>query len=128
MSDIVKVALIGCGRTGEPLLRELLKHKYINVMGIADINENSAGMRFARSKKIPVTANFLDLAKKGEKIDMIIDVSGDEKVRKALKAHYKKSKNKHTIIIHELIARLIVSMSQRLDKLIKTHHPHIKGI
>ncbi len=128
MSKTVKVALIGCGRTGQPLLKELLKHKYIKVVGAADINEKSQGIKFARKKKIPTTKNFMDLAKKGKNVDMLIDVSGDKKVRDSLKKYYKKSKNTHTIIIHELIARLIMSMSQRLNKLVKTYHPNIKGI
>lgn len=128
MADIVKVAIVGCGRTGQPLLKELKKHKYIKVVGVADINEKSPGMQFAKKSRIPATKNFMDLAKKGRNVDMIIDVSGNKTVRDTLKKYYKKTKNTHTIIVHELIVRLIMSMSQRLGKLAKTYHPNIKGI
>ncbi len=128
MADTVKVAVVGCGRTGQPLLKELKKHKYIKIVGVADINEKSPGMQFAKKSKIPATKNFMYLAKKGKNIDMIIDVSGNKKVRDSLKKYYKHTKNSHTIIVHELIVRLIMSMSQRLGKLAKTYHPQIKGI
>ncbi len=128
MANAIKVAIVGCGRTGLPFLKEALKHKYIKVVGVADINERSPGIKFARLKRIPVTTNFMDFARKGKKIDMIFDASGDVKVRSALKLYYRKAKNAHTIIIHELIVRLILSMSMRLSKLVKTHHPNIKGI
>ena len=64
MANTVKVALIGAGRTGTPLLKELLKHKYIKIVGVADRKEGAAGIKLAATKRIYTTADPMALLKK----------------------------------------------------------------
>jgi predicted homoserine dehydrogenase-like protein len=121
--DIVNVGIVGEGRTGLPLLKELFNHKYIKVIGVADLREDAPGIELAKKKKVFTTKDYMDLAAKGEEIDIIIDVTGDHSVSTNLKMSYVKNKNFHTIIMPELIARLMVSMSRKLDRLMESYHP-----
>lgn len=124
--DIVRVGIIGGGRTGLPLLKELFNHKYIKVIGVADLTDDAPGIEFAKNKKVFTTKDYMDLAAKGEEIDIIIDVTGDHSVLTNLKMFFVKNKNFHTIIMPELIARLMISMSSKLDRLVESYHPSKK--
>lgn len=128
MANTVKVALIGAGRTGTPLLKELMKHKYIKIVGVADWKEGAAGIKLAAKKRIYTTADPMALLKKSKGVDILIDVTGDTKLKKNIKDFLAKSRNKRTIIMHDLIARLFISVSTRKTKLIPGFHPKDVGI
>jgi hypothetical protein len=64
--------------------------------------------------------DFLELARLGEDIDIFIDVTGVHKVRDALRHYMQETDNHHTVIMHELIAVLLVSLSK--GKLVKFKH------
>lgn len=121
-SDIVKVGVIGAGRTGLPLLKELFNHKYIKVVGVADLKDDAPGIELAKKKKVFTTKDYMELVAKGEQIDIIIDVTGDQNVTTNIKMFFIKNRNNNTIIIPELIARLMVSMSSKLDRLMESYH------
>jgi predicted homoserine dehydrogenase-like protein len=128
MASTVKVALIGAGRTGTPLLKELMKHKYVKVVGVADRKGNATGVKLAAKKKIYTTTDPMKLLKKSKSIDILIDVTGDTRLKKGIKDFLAKSRNKRTIIMHDLIARLFISVSTRKSKLIPGFHPKDVGI
>lgn len=128
MANTVKVALIGAGRTGTPLLKELMKYRYIKIVGVADRKEGATGVKLAAKKKIYTTADPMALLKRSRNIDILIDVTGDVKLKKSIKASLAKSKNARTIIMHDLIARLFISVSTRKPKLIPGFHPKDVGI
>jgi predicted homoserine dehydrogenase-like protein len=128
MAGSLKVALIGAGRTGTPLLKELLKYKYINLVGVVDRKEGAPGIKLAAKKKIYTTGDPLALLKKKKNIDIVIDVTGDSKLKKAIKDFLVTSRNTKTIIMHDLIARLFISISTRKSKLIPSLHPKDVGI
>jgi len=128
MADTVKVGIIGAGRTGTPLLKELMKFRYVEIIGVADINPKAPGMGIAAKKGIFTTAKPMDLIKKSDNIDILIEVSGDVKLKKNIKDFLKKSRNKKTIIMHDVIARLFISITARMAKLIPSFHPEDIGI
>lgn len=128
MASVLKVALIGAGRTGTPLLKELLKYKYIKVVGVADRKEGVAGVKMAAKKGIYTTMDPMVLLQKKKGIDILIDVTGDTKLKKAIKDFFTKSRNTKTIIMHDLIARLFISVSTRKTSLIPGFHPKDVGI
>ena len=74
MASLVKVALIGAGRTGTPLLKELLKYRYIKLVGVADRKENAAGIKLAAARKIYTTSDPMEMLRKKKSIDILIDV------------------------------------------------------
>lgn len=128
MADKIKVGLIGAGRTGTPLLKELMKFRYIEIIGVADLNPKAQGIKLAAVKKIFTTAKPMELVRKAADIDILIEVSGDAKLKKGIKDYLKKSKNKRTIIMHDLIARLFISVATKKTKLIPGFHPKDIGV
>lgn len=126
--DKVRVAIVGGGRTGTPLLEDFLTRPFIEVVGVADADPESPGARTARAKGIFYTENADVLAARGNDIDLIIEVSGDPDVKPALKDAFVAQDNRHTIIVHDLIARLIMSLSANSDTLIEAYHPEDQGI
>ena len=128
MSDKINIALIGAGRTGTPLLKEMIKYSYINIVGVADLNASAEGMKIAEDNGIFATTNPVDLISKGEEIDILVEVSGDISLKKVIKDYLQNSSNKKTIIMHDLIARLFISMTTQQTELIPSMHPDDVGV
>ncbi len=128
MADKVSVAIIGAGRTGTPLLRELLKYSYVEIIGIADLNPAAEGIKLATEKGIFTTSDPMALVEKGTAIDILVEVSGDNSLKKRIKDQFEKSGNKKTIIMHDLIARLFISVCTQQKELIPSLHPEDVGI
>jgi len=116
----IRIALIGAGETGTPLLQQLLAAAFVEVVGVADLDDKMPGIQLARKHGIPVTNDFMTLARLGAGVDIIIDVTGVAKVRDQLRSHMQESGNRHTIIMHELIAVLLMSLST--GKLVSMKH------
>ena len=128
MANAVKVALIGAGRSGTPLLKQLMRYKFIKIVGVADRKEKAAGIKMAAKKKIFTTTDAMELMKKSRTMDILIDVTGDMNLKKKIKDHLLKSKNTRTIIMHDLIARLFISMSAKKTALVPSFHPRDVGV
>lgn len=111
MSNI-RIALIGAGETGTPLLRQLLDAPFVSMVAVADLSDAQPGMVIARERGVRTTNDFMDIARLGVDVDIVIDVTGVAKVRDALRQHYQLSNNHHTIIMHERIAVLLMSLSR----------------
>src|SRR3954470_7593484 len=120
MPHKIRIAIVGAGETGTPLLKQLLAAEFVKVVGIADLNADAPGMTLARQKNVKACTDFMDLARMGEDIDIFIDVTGVHKVRDALRHYMQETDNHHTIIMHELVAVLMVSLSQ--GKLVQVKH------
>jgi len=108
----IRIVLIGAGETGTPLLRQLLSASFVEMVGVADLDNEMPGMQLAREHGVTTTNDFMTLVGLGEAVDIIIDVTGVAKVRDALRRAMQDSGNHHTIIMHELIAVLLMSLSQ----------------
>lgn len=117
-----RIVVIGAGETGTPLLKQLLTSPFVNVLGVADLNLELPGIALALEHEVPVTDNFMDLVRQGAEVDIIIDVTGAPKVREQLRQHMVDSHNTHTIIMHEHIALLMMSLSA--GKMIDSKHGH----
>ena len=107
-----RVAVIGAGETGTPLLQQLLDAPFVTVLGVADLDPDAPGMRLARGRGVETTTDFMDLARLGDRLDVLIDVTGVPQVREALRQHMQDTDNRHTIIMHEVIVQLMLSLSK----------------
>ena len=116
----IRIAMIGAGETGAPLLKQLLAAPFVEVIGVAELDAKLAGVLLAREAGVPVTDNFIELAEQGERVDIIIDLTGSRKVREDLRRFLQFAGNTHTVIMHERIALLMLSLS--LGELVKTRH------
>ncbi|MCX8006743.1 MAG: Gfo/Idh/MocA family oxidoreductase [Coriobacteriia bacterium] len=127
-ADKVRVAVVGAGRTGAPLIEAFLQLPYVEVVGIADKNPECRGAQIARERGVFFTEYPDVLTAKGSEIDVIIEVTGDPSVKPALKRAFALQGNTTTIIVHDLVARLILSLATGADHLVETYHPHDRGI
>lgn len=126
-SEIVRVGIIGAGRTGTPLIKGFLQFSYIKILCVCDLNPDAEGMKVAREKNIFTTTNIEDVVNLGDELDLVINVTGDPTLRKRLVNYYLRTANAHTIIVHETIARLMVSLAERSQELMKSLHPQFEG-
>ncbi|WP_148895865.1 Gfo/Idh/MocA family oxidoreductase [Geothermobacter ehrlichii] len=124
----VTVALIGAGRTGATFLREMLKYDYIRIVGVCDLEESAPGLQLARNEGIDTTLDPMEILALGESIDIMVDLSGDLCFKRKIKDYFERIDNTHTIIMHELIARLCISLATRQNQLVPTVHPEDTGI
>lgn len=115
-----RVVVIGAGETGTPLLRQLLSADFVTVLGVADLDLNQPGIALAREHGVRAVSNFMDLIALGSEVDIVIDVTGAHGVRDTLRKAMVDSGNNHTIIMHERIAMLMLSLSA--GKLVEGKH------
>ncbi|HJU03579.1 MAG TPA: Gfo/Idh/MocA family oxidoreductase, partial [Nitrospiraceae bacterium] len=83
-----RVAIIGVGRGGTALLEIFAKDPLVQIVGIAEIDPKAEGLKLARRLSIPVSRNYQDLLAM-DCVDLIIDVSGNPDVERALQAFYR---------------------------------------
>lgn len=116
----IRIALIGAGETGTPLLKQLLSAAFVQMVGVADLDNEMPGMKLAREHGVATTNDFMTLVGLDDAVDIVIDVTGVAKVRDQLRRYLQETGNHHTIIMHELIAVLLMSLSQ--GKLVSMKH------
>ena len=105
-----RIAVIGAGETGTPLLQKLLEAPFVELLGVADLDPDAPGIRLVRARGVTTTTDFMELARLGETVDVLIDVTGAPKVREALRQHMQDSGNHHTLIVHEVVVQLLLSL------------------
>ena len=127
-TETLTLALIGAGRTGTPLLRDLMDYSYVQVLGVADQDENSPGMQLARNQSIPRYRDPMELVQQVGEVDILIEVSGDKGLKGRIKQYYEQTGNRKTLIVHDLLARLMISLSDRSPHLVPSLHPEDQGI
>jgi predicted homoserine dehydrogenase-like protein len=128
MSDKVRIAVVGGGRTGSPLIEQFLDIPYVELVGVADTDPESPGAKIAKDNGVFFTTDALLFAAKGDEIDLLIEVSGDPSVKRRMKDAFINEGNRHTIIMHDLVARLMISMVSETDELVPSFHPGDEGI
>jgi predicted homoserine dehydrogenase-like protein len=113
---------------GTPLITDLMSRPFIDIIAVCDVDTESRGATLARDNGVFVTGDVQELASMGEDIDVIIEVSGDPDVKPRLKNEFIRSGNRSTIIMHDLVARMMLSVMGDSDVLMETVHPEDRGI
>jgi PAS domain S-box-containing protein len=91
MRDILhnsKVAIIGGGKVCKAILKTVLGKNFlqkIDILGVADINEQAKGLVYAREKGIFTTMDYKDLYQL-EGLNLIIELTGDDGVLNQIKS------------------------------------------
>jgi two-component system sensor histidine kinase DegS len=73
------VAIIGAGRGGTALMEIFANDPLVQIVGVAESNPEAPGLDLAKQLKIPITHDYRQLLTM-ERVDLIIDVSGDAEV------------------------------------------------
>jgi diguanylate cyclase (GGDEF)-like protein len=71
----MRIVLIGAGKGGFALITTFSECRDVHVVGVADINFESEGLKLAEKLKIPIASHFEELVTK-DGIDLIINVTG----------------------------------------------------
>jgi acetaldehyde dehydrogenase (acetylating) len=108
----IRVAIVGGGETGAPLLSQLLAASFVEVTGVADLDTAAPGMRMAAARGIATTTDFMNLVSGHEAPDIVIDVTGVKAVRQGLREHMATTGNRRTSIMSEIEACLLMSLSR----------------
>jgi acetaldehyde dehydrogenase (acetylating) len=124
----IRIAIVGGGRTGEPLIEQFLRTPYVELVGVGDVNPESPGSKLAKENGVFFTTDAMLFASKGDEIDLLFEVSGDPSVKRRLKDAFIQEGNRHTIIVHDLVARLVTSLVSDSDVLVASLHPDDEGI
>jgi predicted homoserine dehydrogenase-like protein len=124
----INIALIGAGRSGTPLLQELAKFEFINIVGVADLNAGAEGISIARDMGIYTTDTPMQLIEKNEQIDILVEVTGDPNMKRQIKDYFDETGNRKTIIMHDLISRMLISVCTGDQDLAPSFHPNDVGI
>lgn len=112
MSNKIKVALLGLGSVGETFAEhflEKIQEQHINVEIVAVASrhlDSPVAMGFAHSN-VPVFQDALEVVNLGEKVDIIFDLTGNEDLRKSLRARLQETNNRHTVLAPEVFAHLL---------------------
>ena len=112
MKKTIKVALIGLGKVGEAFAEHFLEKIQeggmpIEIVAVADPEINSpVALGFAQNG-IPVFRDGRDIVKLGDNVDIIFDLSGNSAASQDLRLKLMESKNRHTVIAPEVLARLL---------------------
>ena len=98
----MRVLLVGAGKAGQALIGLLRDDPTIEVVGVVDSDSQAPGLAIARELGLPVSASFDELLNH-EKIDLVIDVTGNSSVRRDIN----RLKSNGTEIIGGVAARFI---------------------
>ncbi len=124
MSEKIRIGMIGAGDTGTPLLKQLLAADFVEVLALADLEAQAPGMQIAAAHGVTTTADLMDLIRLGTQIDILIDASGSTSVLEKLRSSLQDSGNHHTVIMHERILMLMMSLSQ--GRLVSMKHGQVE--
>ncbi len=108
----IRVALVGLNEAGEVFAEHFLEEiqlgrQPVEIVAVADPNPQSpVALGFAQSR-VPVYTNYADVARLGDKVDIIFDLTGDPSVRQQLRLALLEKHNLHTVIASEAVARLL---------------------
>ena len=112
MHSKIRVALLGLGDVGqtfaEHFLAKIQEHGApVEIVAVADHHTDSPiALGFAQNG-VSVYKDALDVVQLGEKIDIIFDLTGNNRLRQELRLKLLESKNKHTVIATEVFASLL---------------------
>ena len=104
------VAIIGLGRVGSAFLDAILSlaERGINLAYAVEKADTSGRARaIASGIKIVTIDEMIAL---GDEVDVIFDLSGNHDVRKELRKKLVATKNTHTVIASETVARVVWSL------------------
>ncbi|MGB0893604.1 MAG: hypothetical protein ACPGUD_04295 [Parashewanella sp.] len=106
------IGIIGAGQAATELLQQLVAAEFVHIVAIADLKDDTPGIKLAQTHAIPTTTDMDDILKLGETLDIIIDVTGVCAVRNKLRQYMSETNNKHTVIMHERLSALMISLAK----------------
>src|ERR1044071_8918179 len=80
---MTRIVIVGAGKGGRALLEMFVGDPTVSIAGVADVNPWAPGLELARRLNIPVATDLRELVT-DPRLDLIIDVTGDPEVHRAI--------------------------------------------
>jgi len=109
------VVIVGAGKGGTAILKILIEAEVLHVQAVIDRNEDVPGIILAKKEGIKTGTDWRPFL--NEKVDIIIDVTGDDSVFQELR----QAKHSKTILIPGSVAFLVSKLMEEKEDLIKMH-------
>jgi homoserine dehydrogenase len=108
----IRVALLGLGKVGESFAEHFLEQIQeraapIEIVAVADHHTDSAVALGFSQNGVPVFKDAMEVAKLGDKVDIMFDLTGNSRTRQELRLKLLETRNTHTIIATEGIVDLL---------------------
>ncbi|WP_421379483.1 sigma 54-interacting transcriptional regulator [Bacillus salacetis] len=107
-----KVLVVGGGKGGIAILKILRETSVLKVAAVCDLIEDSPGIQYAKENGIPYGKDWRNFLT--EEIDIIIEVTGDQKVFEDLRD----SRGRNTVVIPGSVAFLVAKLLKEKEHLI----------
>lgn len=112
MSNVIRIAIVGLGETGEIFAEHLLEkiqvhHRPVKIIAVADPDIHTPVALGFQQNGVPVYEGFLDIMKHHTDIDIIFNLSGDPAISQRLRLELLHVKNQHVMIASEEMAQLL---------------------
>jgi len=109
----IQIAVVGLGRVGSRFLEVLLDSGLpgVELCAVSESGDTD-GVKLARERGIPVET-VETLIARGDKVDVIYDLTGHPAVRQQLREGMQASGNRHTVVAPEVLAHLTWSLLTR---------------
>lgn len=117
------LAIVGGGRGGLDFLRLFHQGKDIEILGIADIRPEAPAIKYAQLIGVPTTTDFRQIIK-GDKVDLIVDVTGNPDVRLQIV----KEKDPQVEILGGITAKLIWNFLEMLERKVEERTQELKEV
>ncbi len=118
---IMKIAVIGGGKRCEGFLKMLDSMRFprlkAQIVAVADLNPDAAGMQLARRKGIITTNDFLDFFKIPD-LDLVIELTGNEE----LLEDFLRLKPPHVRVLEATISRLFSDTIRFMEEYLFDKH------
>jgi len=111
--DMKKVLIVGAGKGGTALLKMFKETKVLEVVAVADINENAPGLRLAQEMNINTGTDWRVYMTKD--IDIVIEATGDLEVFEELR----KNRHKNMVVIPGAVAYTTAQLVEEKEELIE---------
>lgn len=111
MDGRLRVAIVGGSDTARQLITDFLSRPFIEVVAVADLNENSPGARAAKKASIPFTTDLTTFSELDPQPDLVIDVCGKPHVNPTLEATFPDDATESPAVVHDVVARLVLSLA-----------------
>jgi len=111
MSDRLRVAIIGGSETARQLIADFLSRPFIDLVAVVDLNESSPVATAAKRAGVEFMNDIKYLGTLEPMPDLIIDVCGRPHVKPALAAAFPQEEPERPVIVHDMVARLVLSLA-----------------
>ncbi|WP_428909040.1 sigma 54-interacting transcriptional regulator [Niallia sp. Krafla_26] len=106
------VMVVGAGKGGMAILQLVQDSIVLNVQAVIDLKADAPGIQWAKECGIETSSDWRPFV--NEKIDMIIEVTGNEEVYRDLR----KAFSRETVLIPTSVARMLIKLFKDKERLI----------